>query len=66
MSPCREPNRYFYERLKNRFELGVDVTLLPMHKDRERDGKLLGRARPPNKAPNRRPVATTADVDVGQ
>jgi hypothetical protein len=37
-----------YEGLKNKFELGVEVTLLPMHKDRERDGKLLGRAsRPP-------------------
>ena len=49
----------------NRFELGVDVTLLPMHKDGARDGKLLGRARRPNKAPTRMPVST-ADVDAGQ
>ena len=54
-----------YEGLKNRFELGVDVTLLPMHKDGARDGKLLGRARRPNKAPTRMPVST-ADVDAGQ
>ena len=31
-----------YQRLKNQFELGVEVTLEPMHKDRNRDGKLLG------------------------
>jgi hypothetical protein len=39
-----------YEGLKNKFELGVEVTLLPMHKDRERDGKLLGRASRPSRA----------------
>jgi hypothetical protein len=31
-----------YDTLKSKFELGVDVTLAPMHKDRERDGKELG------------------------
>ena len=32
-----------YQRLKNKFELGVEVRLEPMHKDQNRDGKLLGR-----------------------
>lgn len=36
-----------YEALQNKFELGVDVTLLPMHKDRSRHGKLLGVPPPP-------------------
>jgi soluble lytic murein transglycosylase-like protein len=36
-----------YEELKNKFELGVEVTLLPMHKDRDRNGKLLGRTTRP-------------------
>ena len=31
-----------YNNLKDRFELGVEVTLEQMHKDRDRDGKLLG------------------------
>ncbi len=31
-----------YGGLKDRFELGVEVTLQPMHRERERDGKLLG------------------------
>lgn len=31
-----------YETLKSKYELGVDVTLAPMHKDRGRDGKELG------------------------
>ncbi|MFQ5791715.1 MAG: lytic transglycosylase domain-containing protein [Acidobacteriota bacterium] len=36
-----------YGRLKNKFERGIDVGLEPMHKDRSRDGKLLGtRTRP--------------------
>ncbi len=51
-----------YDGLKSRFEIGVDVTLLPMHKDRERDGKLLG----PNKAPTRRPVAGSVELNTGQ
>ena len=36
-----------YEGLKKKFELGVDVTLLPMHKDQERHGKLLGHSTRP-------------------
>ncbi len=36
-----------YEGLKNKFELGVEVTLLPMHKDGDRNGKLLGRTTRP-------------------
>ena len=35
-----------YNNLKDRFELGVEVTLEQMHKDRDRDGKLLGSAPP--------------------
>ena len=31
-----------YERLQNKFERGIDVRLEPMHRDGERDGKLLG------------------------
>ncbi len=31
-----------YERLRNKFERGIDVRLEPMHRDGERDGKLLG------------------------
>ena len=32
-----------YDRLQNKFERGIDVRLEPMHRDGERDGKLLGR-----------------------
>jgi hypothetical protein len=52
--------------LKDRFELGVEVTLEQMHKDRDRDGKLLGSAPPRNQAPTRPHVAKTADVEAGQ
>jgi soluble lytic murein transglycosylase-like protein len=31
-----------YQSLASRFELGVEVSLMPMHKDRARDGKELG------------------------
>jgi Transglycosylase SLT domain len=31
-----------YDRLKNKFERGIDVKLEPMHRDSGRDGKLLG------------------------
>jgi len=55
-----------FERLKDRFERGVEVTLQPMHKDRDRNGKLLGRAPRPAKEPSRASVATTAHVDAGQ
>jgi len=34
-----------YRGLKDQFELGVEVTMLPMYKDRDRDGKLLGKGR---------------------
>jgi soluble lytic murein transglycosylase-like protein len=43
-----------YESLESKFELGVDVTLEPMHKDQERDGKELGR-RPASLQSARRP-----------
>lgn len=55
-----------YDNLKDRFELGVEVTLEQMHKDRDRDGKLLGSAPPRMQAPSRPAVATTADVEAGQ
>ena len=55
-----------YEGLKDRFELGVELTLLPMHKDRDRDGKLLGHAPRPKRETPRHRVATTADVEAGQ
>jgi hypothetical protein len=35
-----------YERLRNKFERGIDVKLEPMHRDGERDGKLLGTRSP--------------------
>ena len=53
-----------YNNLKDRFELGVEVTLEQMHKDRDRDGKLLGSA--PARQARPRPVAATADVEAGQ
>jgi hypothetical protein len=31
-----------HESLKDRFELGVELTLMEMHRDRDRDGKILG------------------------
>jgi hypothetical protein len=55
-----------YDNLKDRFELGVEVTLEQMHKDRDRDGKLLGIAPPRRQAPTRPRIATTADVEAGQ
>ena len=54
-----------YANLKDRFELGVEVTLEMMHKDRDRDGKLLGSA-PPRRQARPRPVAAAADVEAGQ
>jgi soluble lytic murein transglycosylase-like protein len=54
-----------YANLKDRFELGVEVTLEQMHKDRDRDGKLLGSA-PPRRQARPRPVAASADVEAGQ
>ena len=54
-----------YANLKDRFELGVEVTLEQMHKDRDRDGKLLGSA-PPRRPARPRPVAAAADVEAGQ
>ena len=41
-----------YEGLKKKFELGVDVTLLPMHKDQKRHGKLLGHTTRPVLTPS--------------
>lgn len=56
-----------YQGLKDRFELGVETTLEPMHKDQERNGKLLG-AREQARARNRRPVAASepAELSAGQ
>lgn len=54
-----------YANLKDRFELGVEVTLEQMHKDRDRDGKRLGSA-PPRYKTRLRPVAAAADVEAGQ
>jgi len=34
-----------YEGLRSKFELGVEVSLMPMHKDRDRAGKELGGSR---------------------
>jgi soluble lytic murein transglycosylase-like protein len=34
-----------YEDLRSKFELGVETSLMPMHKDRERAGKELGGSR---------------------
>lgn len=55
-----------YQGLKERFERGVEVTLQPMHKDRERDGKLLGRAPRYRSEPSRASIAAAADVKAGQ
>ncbi len=55
-----------YGNLKDRFELGVEVTLEQMHKDRGRDGKLLSSRRPSRQPRPIQPVATTADVEAGQ
>ena len=55
-----------YQGLKERFERGVEVTLQPMHKDRERDGKLLGRAPRHRAEPSRASIAATANVEAGQ
>ena len=54
-----------YEGLKDRFELGVEVTLEQMHRDRDRDGKLLGSS-PHRRTPARRQVTADADADAGQ
>jgi hypothetical protein len=31
-----------HETLKDRFELGIELTMMEMHRDQERDGKILG------------------------
>jgi soluble lytic murein transglycosylase-like protein len=53
-----------YDTLASRFELGVNVSLMPMHKDRDRNGKELG-VRPPRvvETPDRAAPAT-ARVDL--
>jgi len=56
-----------YRTLKSKFELGVDVTLAPMHKDRERDGKELGgrpATPPPQTARGTATEPTRTAVDV--
>lgn len=55
-----------YESLKDRFELGVEVTLEQMHKDRDRDGKLLGSAPPSRKRTGQTHVSDAANVEAGQ
>jgi len=55
-----------YENLKDRFELGVEVTLEQMHRDQDRNGKVLGSAPPSRRAPRRPQVSATAEVEAGQ
>jgi soluble lytic murein transglycosylase-like protein len=52
-----------YDTLESRFELGVDVSVLPMHKDRSRDGKELG-VRPASFEPPLRRTPSTARADI--
>jgi hypothetical protein len=56
-----------YDNLKDQFELGVEVTLEQMHRDRDRDGKLLGGRRASRSTRTIQPVvATTAEIEAGQ
>jgi hypothetical protein len=49
------------DRLKNKFERGIDVRLDPMHRDGARDGKLLGVKKPDRGS---RDVADAATVEL--
>lgn len=50
-----------HQELKDRFELGLELTLHPMHKDGERDGKQLGAVRDTSK-----PQSPAQLTDAGQ
>lgn len=47
-----------HERLKNKFERGIDVRLDPMHRDSSRDGKMLGASARSSRSP--REIANAA------
>ncbi len=47
-----------HRRLKNKFERGIDVRLDPMHRDGERDGKMLGKSQAPREVAEASPQTT--------
>jgi soluble lytic murein transglycosylase-like protein len=53
-----------YDGLRSKFELGVEVSLMPMHKDRDRAGKELGGSRMAVTAAPRSPDAAPAQVQL--
>jgi soluble lytic murein transglycosylase-like protein len=53
-----------YEELATRFELGVQLSLMPMHKDRARDGKELGGRGWPRDQGETPAVPATANVGL--
>jgi soluble lytic murein transglycosylase-like protein len=53
-----------YDGLRSKFELGVEVSLMPMHKDRDRAGKELGGSRLAVTAAPRSPDAAPAQVQL--
>lgn len=53
-----------HERLKNKFERGIDVRLDPMHRDSSRDGKMLGARVRSWKAQEVADAAAQAPVDM--
>jgi soluble lytic murein transglycosylase-like protein len=54
-----------YDSLASKFELGVDVSLMPMHRDRARDGKELGGRPSVRVAGPQRFGAGSARVELG-
>jgi soluble lytic murein transglycosylase-like protein len=53
-----------YDALTSKFELGVDVSLMPMYKDRERNGKELGSYSSTRRAARTAPFHETARAQV--
>ena len=53
-----------YDGLRSKFELGIDVSLMPMHRDRERAGKELGGSRLAVTAAPKGPVPAPAQVQL--
>jgi len=53
-----------YDGLTTKFELGVEVSLMPMHKDRDRAGKELGGSRLAVTAAPKRPEPAPAQVQL--
>jgi soluble lytic murein transglycosylase len=53
-----------HERLRNKFERGIDVRLDPMHRDASRDGKLLGTKTRSRKTRDVASAASPAPVDL--